>query len=265
MSTETAQRPPLDPTRLRAVPGFTIEVVDRAASTNELVGERARAGAPEGLVVVAEHQTAGRGRLDRSWETPARAALTLSVLLRPAADPAQWPWLPLLAGVAVAEAVRGCGVPADLKWPNDVLVGGRKVAGVLVERVDTAQGAALVVGMGLNVTTTAEELPVDSATSLRIEGAEPDRTDLLVRVLAGLRSEYGTWLRPEGPAALRVRYEELCVTAHRQPVRVQLPAGEEITGDGCGIAATGALQVATTHGISTVTAGDVVHVHDAER
>ena len=97
-----------------------VEVVDQAPSTNALVSARARDGAAEGLVVVAEHQTAGRGRLDRSWSTPARSALTFSVLLRPDAEPAQWPWLPLLTGIAVVDAV---GHGTRLKWPNDLLLG----------------------------------------------------------------------------------------------------------------------------------------------
>ena len=128
MISEAAARPPLDADRLAGadpdlLPGLTVEVVDEAGSTNALVADRAVPGAGQGLVVVAEHQTAGRGRLDRSWEAPARSALTFSLLLRPTAPARSWPWLPLLAGYAVAKALRGAGFEASVKWPNDVLLG----------------------------------------------------------------------------------------------------------------------------------------------
>ncbi len=118
-----------------------MEVVDEAPSTNALVVDRARRGEGHGLVVVAEHQTAGRGRLDRTWTTPARAALTLSLLVTPDEVPvARWPWLPLLTGLAVVEGVRRAGGPeVTLKWPNDVLLDGLKVGGILVERVRAAR------------------------------------------------------------------------------------------------------------------------------
>ena len=192
MSPEHPPRPPLDEERLADAGGFAVEVVAATPSTNALVAGRARDGAPEGLVVVTEHQTAGRGRLDRTWQTPPRAALTFSVLLRPRVPAVRWPWLPLLTGHALARvlvrALAGTGASAGVKWPNDVLVDDAKVAGILVERVDTPQGPAAVLGLGLNVTTTADELPVATATSLALAGlAEPDRTGLLLDVLAALR------------------------------------------------------------------------------
>ena len=145
-------------------------------------------------MVVAEHQTAGRGRLDRSWETPPRAALTFSVLLRPTVGPAQWPWLPLLTGYAVAGALRDAGFDAGVKWPNDVLVGDLKVAGILVERVDTPTGPAAVLGVGLNVSTTAEELPVPTATSLALAaGDAPTGRRCWLALLRRLREEYDAW------------------------------------------------------------------------
>lgn len=133
-------------------------MVPQTGSTNADLLEAARAGAAEGLVLVAEEQTAGRGRLGRTWSAPAGAALTFSVLLRPAGvPPTRLGWLPLLTGVAVAAAVRAeTGVPASLKWPNDVLVGERKLAGILAE----AHSDAVVVGVGLNVTLSRAELPV---------------------------------------------------------------------------------------------------------
>ena len=128
-------RPPLRANALnRALDqdGYRIEVLDSAGSTNAVVAERARQGEAHGLVVVAEEQTAGRGRLDRTWVSPPRAGLTFSVLVRPSGPPT---WVPLLAGLGVAQALRRqAEVDAELKWPNDVLVGGRKVCGLLAER-----------------------------------------------------------------------------------------------------------------------------------
>lgn len=248
-------RPPLDVDRLAPL---GVEVVAEAGSTNALVADRARAGGAEGLVLVTEHQTAGRGRLDRTWDTPARAALTFSLLLRPARPAAEWPWLPLLAGVAVVGALREHGVPADLKWPNDVLLEGRKTAGILAERVDTPSGAAAVVGIGLNVTSTAEELPVRTATSVSLAtGSAPDRTALLQSLVTRLRGQYAAWSADGGPA-LRPAYLGLCTTLGRE-VRVALPDGSELAGRATDVDAEGRLVVAGT----PVAAGDVVHVRPA--
>lgn len=265
----------MDATRLRELstsvragdpesPPFRVEVVGATGSTNADVTARAVTGEHEGLVVVAEHQQAGRGRLDRSWETPDRAALTFSVLLRPDGDVDAWTWLPLLAGVTVASAVREHGVPADLKWPNDVLVGDRKLAGVLVERIETLSGPAAVLGIGLNVSQSAEELPIESATSLATEGVDVDRTELLGRLLHGLALEYAGWLGAGGVAALRAAYTQLCPTVRGQQVRVALPGGGVLEGEGEGLSADGGLLVWTSAGVATVNAGDVVHVRPAE-
>ena len=175
------ERPPLDARALRRAlqvgqPGSwwrDLTVVGSTGSTNADLAAAARtgeAGQPGGAaVLVAEHQLTGRGRLNRSWQAPFRSALTVSVLVHPQAPMARWPWLPLLSGVAVAEAVRrAAGVDATLKWPNDVLVEDRKLAGVLVERVETPVGPAAVLGIGLNVSATRAELPVVAATSLAL-------------------------------------------------------------------------------------------------
>lgn len=267
MTDHAPRRPSLDRERLAAdplLPGarlrWRVEVLDEAPSTNQLVAERARAGDDEGLVVVAEHQTAGRGRLDRSWVTPSRAALTLSVLLRPDAEPVRWPWLPLAVGVAVHDAV-GHGV--RLKWPNDVLLGDSKLGGLLVERVDTPRGAAAIVGIGLNVSTTPEELPVPTATSLHVAGHEVDRTELLVSVLAELDREYGNWVGSRHhDAMLRAAYGRRCATIG-QLVRVDLPDGSSLTGTAVDIDHDGRLEVRTGGETTLVGAGDVVHVRPA--
>lgn len=256
MTADADPRPPLDAERLAEL---GVEVVAEAGSTNAVLADRAIRGAPDGAVLVAEHQTAGRGRLDRGWVTPARAALTLSVLQRPSRPAADWPWLPLLTGVAVAEALRECGVPAAVKWPNDVLLGDRKLAGILAERVDTPAGPAAVLGIGLNVTTTAEELPVDTATSILIAtGSAPERTELLVTLLTALRRQYAAW-SAGGAAAVRPAYAALCATLGRE-VRVSLPGDGELRGTAQEVDAAGRLVVAGT----PVAAGDVVHVRTAQ-
>jgi BirA family biotin operon repressor/biotin-[acetyl-CoA-carboxylase] ligase len=271
MSIDAAEHLPLDLRRLETalpdrLPGMTIEVVDEAPSTNALVGERARDGVDEGLVVVAEHQTAGRGRLDRVWEAPARSALTFSVLLRPTAPTRSWPWLPLLVGYAVDKALKADGYDAGVKWPNDVLIGDRKVAGILVERVETDTGPAAVVGVGLNVGMTAGELPVPEATSLAVEsGSAPDRTGVLLAVLQTLWEAYATWQTGGDLAGMRLAesYAAACVSIRRL-VRVELPSGEVLVGRAVEVDPGGRLVVETSEGQRAVGAGDVIHVRDSE-
>lgn len=265
MTDDHATRPPLDHTRLvrelSGVPGLRVEIVETAASTNALVAARARTGEAEGLVVVAEHQSAGRGRLDRSWQTPPRAALTFSVLLRPTVPAADWPWLPLLTGYAVARGLRELGVPAQVKWPNDLLLDGLKIAGILAERVEGPTGAAAVIGIGLNVSTRPDELPVPTATSLAIAaGEDPDRTGVLVACLRALFAEYAGW--QAAPGALRASYSEGCATVG-QRVRVHLPSGEDLLGQATRVDAEGRLVVRGPAGEVAVSAGDVVHVRPA--
>jgi BirA family transcriptional regulator, biotin operon repressor / biotin---[acetyl-CoA-carboxylase] ligase len=268
VNADPTQRPPLDVARITAgvAPdsGLHVEVVAEAPSTNALVADRAREGADDGLVVVADHQTAGRGRLDRTWETPAGAALTFSMLLRPTVAARSWPWLPLLTGYAVAQALIARGYAAGVKWPNDVLIGEGKVAGILVERVDTPDGAAAVVGVGLNTGMTTDELPVPTATSLSLEqGASgtPDREEVLLAVLAAIREAYDTWQGGGEPAAERLAtaYAAACVTVGR-PVRVDLPDGGVLEGTAEAVDPSGRLVVRTADGPREVGAGDVVHV-----
>ena len=273
-------RPPLSPRALdRALvtPGALwtrLDVRGQTASTNADVLAAAGAGEPEGLVIVAEQQTSGRGRRDRRWTSPPRAGLTLSVLLRPGAgDPHRnWPavppgalgWLPLLAGVALREAVeRVAEVDAGLKWPNDLLVAGGKCAGILAE----ASGDAVVVGLGLNVTTRTEELPETTglpATSLKLAGARvTDRAPLLRALLRGFAGWYTGWREAAGDAemsGLLAAYRRGCVTIGR-PVRVLLPAGEPIEGEAVAVDGDGRLVVRTADGTDhRVSAGDVLHV-----
>jgi BirA family biotin operon repressor/biotin-[acetyl-CoA-carboxylase] ligase len=268
MSYRDLDRPPLDVRAMRAAlsgPGrFWTDVVVTAetGSTNADVAAAARAGAPEGTVHVTDQQTSGRGRLDRSWTSPAGSGVIVSVLLRPDSVPAaRWVWLPLLVGLAVDAAVHECGVASGLKWPNDVLVDGRKIAGILLERVETAQGAAAVVGVGLNVTLRADELPVPTATSLALEGAtETDRTIVVRALLRNLEALYRAWSVSGGDPSggIRDSYVRRCVTIGSR-VRVVLPRDEVLEGQATGIDEHGRLLVDGR----AVSAGDVTHVRPA--
>ena len=277
--TDDAERPPLNGVALTKQvvhPGglwSEVLVVARTGSTNTDCAARARAGAPEGLVLAAEEQTAGRGRLGRTWLSPPRAALTFSVLLRPASvPPARRGWLPLLAGVATATAVRHiCGLDARLKWPNDLLLGPRKLAGILAEQ----SGDAVIVGIGVNVSAARAELPVTDAaslpaaslpaTSLLLEGsASLDRERLLREILAEIERWYRAWRGTEIPgdpqaSGLRAAYLGLCSTVGRD-VRAELPAGNVIRGTAAGINTDGQLIVRTREGEVAVGAGDVQHL-----
>ncbi len=260
-------RPPLrEPALRRALigpgsPWREVRVVSRTASTNADVRGAADGGAGEGLVLVAEEQTSGRGRLDRSWSAPARSGLTFSVLLRPdEVAAARWTWLPLLTGVAVARAVRRIGeVDATLKWPNDVLVDGRKLAGILVER----SGGAAVVGVGLNVSMREEELPVPTATSMALVGAtSTDRDPILRAVLRELADWYAAWRGYQGDverSGVRAAYLRLCGTMER-PVRVELPGGQVLAGRAVDVDEGGRLIVDDGARWLPVAAGDVQHV-----
>ena len=239
-------------TRALAPDGWRVEVVARAGSTNALLADRARAGEPAGLVVVAEEQTAGRGRLDRAWLSPARAGLTFSVLLRPDLPTTQWPWLSLWVSVAVARSLRErAGVDALLKGPNDVLVGGRKICGLLAE---VPVPGVFVLGVGLNVTTSRDELPHDGATSLQLEGAEVLDRDTVLRSLLREISRVLAEVAAD-PAAGRASYRALCTTIGAV-VRVELPGGAAVEGTAAAVDDDGRLVVdGTPYGV-----GDVVHL-----
>jgi BirA family biotin operon repressor/biotin-[acetyl-CoA-carboxylase] ligase len=239
-------------------PTWRVSVVARTESTN---ADLLASDGPHGTVRAAEYQTAGRGRLDRSWVSPPRAGLTFSVLLRPDRPTATWGWLPLLAGVALAEAVQDAtGVPAALKWPNDLIAGPdeRKLAGILAQ----ASGPAVVVGIGLNVSTTPAELPVEAATSLALLGAaEVDRTALLAGVLGRIDSWYRRWNTADDELA--AAYRARCATLGR-PVRVARADRGSVEGVAEDVDELGRLRLRTSGGgRETVAAGDVIHLRPA--
>lgn len=256
---------PLDAGRLRA--GFdaelfgTLTVLDEVGSTNVALVDAARGGTSCG-VLTTEFQSAGRGRLDRVWMAPPRSGLAVSVLLSPPVPARRWTWLPLIAGLAVVDALAVTDLPAGvevgLKWPNDVLVDGSKVAGILAERVDESR---VVVGMGLNVSLPARELPVPTATSLLVAGARTlDRTTLLGAYLAALSTHCRRWWSEDDDAAIRERYRRVATTIGRS-VEIALPDGSSRTGTAVDVDAAGALVVDTgSSGLLVVAAGDVRHV-----
>lgn len=239
-----------------------IRSVATTGSTNADVMRLASAGAPDGLVVAAESQTAGRGRQGRSWHSEPGTALMFSMLVRPrSVVQGSMGWVPLLAGVAAATAVRAVtGVGACLKWPNDVLIDDRKLAGILAER----SGDAVVVGIGLNVLGLPGSLPVPTATSLESHGAAgTDRAELLARILREFERWYQRWaIDASGDAeasGLRARYIGLCRTIGKQ-VNVALPGGRTLSGVAADVDVCGQLIVESGTGPVAVAAGDVIHV-----
>jgi BirA family transcriptional regulator, biotin operon repressor / biotin---[acetyl-CoA-carboxylase] ligase len=268
-----------------------VSVVASTGSTNADLLAAARAGGSEGMVLVAEEQTSGRGRLGRAWVSEPGGSLTFSVLVRPSAVPPPLRgWLPLLAGVAVAAALRAeTAIRPSLKWPNDVIAGqsaageaaasdlpagAAKLAGILAEQA----GDAVVIGIGLNVAATRDQLPTAGATSLGLLGAlPPDRSVLLAAILRELERWYRRWARepsggveggppPTGHAVgdgdmsgLREQYLRDCATIGRQ-VRVEMPGGGSLAGLAIGVDELGRLLLLADDGEHAVSAGDVKHV-----
>ncbi|MGY1454460.1 biotin--[acetyl-CoA-carboxylase] ligase [Streptomyces sp. SS8] len=271
------ERPPLNAASLRRALvrpeslWTSLEVVESTGSTNtDLAARAARGETREGEVLVAERQTAGRGRLERTWTAPARSGLFLSVLLTPGAPAERWSWLPLLAGVATASALsRTAGADVVLKWPNDVLVRSgdeeRKIGGILSERVERPGGrAAVVLGIGLNVTLRQEELPVPGAGSLALAGARVTDRDILLRaVLRSVEEWYVRWREADGDpeaSGAREAYTAGCATLGRR-VRAVLPGERELLGEAVAVDGAGRLVLAGAEGVQQpVGAGDIVHL-----
>ncbi|MFF8499632.1 biotin--[acetyl-CoA-carboxylase] ligase [Streptomyces anulatus] len=269
-------RPPLNGTALRRgllrpdTLWTSLEVVESTGSTNTDLAGRARDGAVgEGAVLVAEEQTAGRGRLERTWTAPPRSGLFFSVYLEPGDIPVErWGWVPLLAGVAAATGLaKSAGVDMSLKWPNDLLVAvageERKTGGILGEFA----GDGIVVGLGINVSLRADELPAPTAGSLALAGAvSTDRETLLRAVLRSLEDWYGRWKEADGDAAasgLQAAYAAGCATLDRT-VRAELPGGKSLLGEAVAIDGDGRLVLSTEDGLQQpVSAGDIVHLRGA--
>jgi BirA family biotin operon repressor/biotin-[acetyl-CoA-carboxylase] ligase len=265
MDRREADRSPLEPGPLAraAGPDWSLTLLPTVASTNEA----ALANPVPRRVIVADHQTAGRGRLDRTWVTPAGTALTFSAVVRPDLPGERWPLLPLAAGLAVADAVRRSGLEPVVKWPNDLLIGGRKTCGILVERAEQADGAGpvAVIGIGINVAMTEAELPLPTATSLAIEGATVDRVILLGQVLEALDQRLDAL--QAAPDDFVATYRDSCDTVGRE-VDVLMPDGSLLHGTAHDVDEHGRLVVRVDQDGGTedvaVGAGDVVHVRPGQ-
>ncbi|GAB3585133.1 biotin--[acetyl-CoA-carboxylase] ligase [Leifsonia lichenia] len=239
-----------------------IDVLPEAGSTNDVVVARA-AELPDLAVVLTDNQTGGRGRLGRVWVSPPGKAIAVSVLIKPADLPVEsFGWFPLIAGLAMSRALNPL-VPGEVevKWPNDVLIDGNKVCGILTELLPDLSG--LVIGSGVNLTLTREELPTDISTSLLVAGADDIDVDtVLSSYLTQLTTLYREFQTAGGDpvtSAIRDEVAEACHTIGRS-VRVLLPAGDDLLGTAVGIDEDGRLLVESDAGITAVAAGDVTHL-----
>lgn len=243
------------------LPWRDVQVVASTGSTNsDLLARLARGAAREGSVIAAGEQVAGRGRRGRVWASPPGTTLSFSVALTPPVS--RGGFVPVLTAVAVARAIADTvGVTTSLKWPNDIMVNGGKVAGILAE----GGSGAVVVGCGINVTVRQADLPVAGATSLSHHAAAVDRTELLVAALDALHGTYARWADAGFSAAacgLLDTYRATCATIGSR-VRVSLPDGGELTGNAIAIDDDGRLVVSAAGETRTLTAGDVTHLRPA--
>lgn len=240
-----------------------VEVISQTGSTNADLSALAASGSvPNGSVLLTTFQSSGRGRLDRSWSAPPGASLALSMFVLPGdVDWQHWTWLPLICGMAVSEGIRrATGVETVLKWPNDVMVGDRKLCGILAEQVSTPQGPGCVIGVGINTDLTEDQLPVPWATSLFLAGASTrNKTTVAATVLRAFALLYENWHRDFDAEALSRAYVARCATIGRQ-VRVVLSGQESVTGRAVAIDDSGRLVVRTGDGTRVFGAGDVVHL-----
>ena len=246
------------------------------SSTNQRLADLLEAGEqiPDFAVIGTDHQTAGRGRLDRTWSVPAGAALTCSLPVRiPAGTPQEsLGWLPIVTGLAVRAALAEAGVAAQLKWPNDVLVDGRKICGILARVVAVDGGLSVVIGTGINLTLTEDDfraggVPDGRATSVLLESGDTDRDRLLASLVAHLRDRV-TSLLERGPAGALADEARQAMVTLGSAVRVHLPGDRQLTGTAVRLDSSAGLVVlpdgaAGPQDEVTVSAGDVVHVRPA--
>ena len=265
----TAITPParrrLDEERLHAAlvengPYARLDYSTSTGSTNADLLEADRAGAPDWTVATTDYQDSGRGRLGRPWTAPEGSQAIFSILFRPdRSHLAHLGTIPLACGLALMDTLGEFGVEgAGLKWPNDVLINGRKLCGILVEAASLDSDPAVVIGIGVNLNLTEPELPVAHATSLMLEGITVDRTDFLIKVLGHLHRRLLDWKR--GEKVWLDDYRAVC-SSLGQDVRVILPGDRELLGVAVGIAEGGQLIVrdgdSETH---TLNAGEVTHL-----
>jgi BirA family biotin operon repressor/biotin-[acetyl-CoA-carboxylase] ligase len=241
--------------------GRDIRVFEETSSTNDVIEKLAHDGVKEGVVVFAESQTKGRGRLGRKWISPARKGLWFSVLLRPNLRPQEATQLTVASATALARAIKTeTGLQPEIKWPNDILIGGKKVAGILTEMsAELDRVKQIILGIGVDVNLTATEFPPDLrklATSLRIELGKPvSRPELAAAILAELDRDYARIC--EGKfESLADEWEESCTTIGRE-VTIQI-GGRRVCGTAEALGEDGALLLRTEHGrLERISGGDV--------
>ena len=228
-------------------------------STNTEVARHASEGAAEGLAIMADEQTAGRGRLQRAWSSPKGAGLYFSLLLRPTIALERWPLITFMAALAVGDALsEACDVTTDIKWPNDLLSGERKICGILAEAVETPLGRAVVLGMGVNLTSEAYPAEIATmATSVAEASARaPEREALLASLVQALSRWYSLLHEPDGAEKIVAAWSSRSSYASGKPV--QVANGDEVwQGITRGVEHDGALRLETAEGIKIVRAGDV--------
>lgn len=235
-----------------------IRYTESTGSTNTDLVELAKQGAPAWTVILAEQQTAGKGRMGRSFASPLHAQLTLSLLIRPPASSVERiGTMNLATGTGILDAL-GKESGVRLKWPNDLIIGNRKLCGMLAEAVDLGENPAVVIGFGLNTALTKEELPVPHATSLLLEDIPFDRNQLTIDVLRGVQHRLEQWQNND-PAFME-EYRRLCVTIG-QDVRVILPGDKELLGKATAVLNDGRIVVVDENSQEHVFAvGDVEHL-----
>lgn len=227
-------------------------------STNTELARRASDGAEEGLSIVADEQTAGRGRLQRTWSSPKGAGLYFSILLRPAIAQDRWPLITFMASLAVGDALHEAGVETDIKWPNDLLSGERKICGILAESVETPTGRAVIVGIGINLTADAypAEIAAVATSVAEASGRTPEREALLAALLRALSRWYSLLHQVDGREKIVAAWTSRSSYANGKAV--QVANGDEVwQGITRGVESDGALRLETTDGMKLVRAGDV--------
>ena len=234
-------------------------------STNTEVARFAGEGAEEGLCVIADEQTAGRGRLQRAWSSPKGAGLYFSILLRPKLTPERWPLITFVAALATGDALlEAARVQTDIKWPNDLLANERKICGILAEAIDTPDGRAVVVGIGINLTNQAfpDDL-ANVATSVATESGRPaEREAILTALLQALARWYSLLQEPDGAEKIAAAWASR--SSYANDKLVQVTNGDEtLQGRTRGIESDGALRLETARGIQLIRAGDVTSVRPA--
>ena len=234
-------------------------------STNTELARLASEGAPEGVSVVADEQTAGRGRLQRAWSSPKGAGLYFSLLLRPTIPQNYWPLITFMAAIAVGDALReAAALETDIKWPNDLLSGERKICGILAEAMDTPAGRAVILGIGINLTQSAfpPELENVATSVAQASGRPVEREPILAALLDALSRWYALL---ENPAQIVDAWSNR--SSYAIGKLVQVSNGDDVwQGTTCGVEPDGALRLRTSSGeIKIVRAGDVYRIRTFRR